>query len=180
MTKLSLLGEILNSTVNFCRDYEKGVIQPFIIGYAGSDCKSYSVDRYSGQYGEGYRVHFPNTTSRNCHTVIYFIAGLPYQVKTVLCPISSHDYWPRVASALIIGDALKVDIKFIEHASECCYRNKGDGGVYLGRSTFMLLQNKSDNPSHMFLGDRRVFSSRYDVIKRAMCVLNKGEKSDEC
>ena len=180
MNKSYLLGEILAVAANFCRDYEKGVVQPFIIGYAGSDCKSFSVDRYSGQYGEGYRVHFPSLTSRNFHTVCYFIRGLGYRVHTVLCPINSHDYGARVSSADNLGKMLGVDIKYIRDGSECCYKY-GVGQVpYLGRFTIALSDKMVADPDYILLGPKKLFGSRYDVIKRAMCVLNKGEKSDEC
>lgn len=180
MSKSAWLGEILNIAVKFCRDYEKGVVQPFIIGYAGSDCKSFSVDHYVGQYGEGYRVHFPNTTSRNCHTVCYFIRDLGYRVHTVLCPISSHDYWERVSHATQIGSMLDVDIKFIEHGSECSYKSDTGKVLYLGLASIMCLDNIQPNLGWLFLGNKEIFSSRYDVLKHTMCRLNKGEKTDEC
>lgn len=180
MSKSTLLGELLDTAVNFCRDYEKGVIQPFIIGYAGSDCKSYSVDRYAGQYGEGYRVHFPNTASRNCHSVCYFIRDLGYRVHTVLCPISTHDYWERISSAQRIGDMLSVGIKFIRHGSECCYKTPLGEVLYLALSSIVCLEKRPVEPDYLFLGNKKIFGSRYDVLKRAMCRLNKGEKSDEC
>lgn len=180
MSKSPLLGEILNIAVNFCRDYEKDVVQPFIIVYAGSDCKSFSVDAYAGQYGEGYRVHFPNTASRNCHTVVYFIRNLGYKVRTVLCPISSHDYWERVSSADSISKMLGVDIKYIQHGSECCYKNHLGQVLYLGLSSIVCLEKRPVEPDYLFLGNKEIFSTRYDVLKRAMCKLNKGGDKNVC